>query len=129
LQTGNNSKFSYCNWNISEANDVFFYNFQGLFKDAATISTNFGDTANRDNSIATMLLYWKRALQWPFQTLYSCYWATTLLYEPYLLENMPNIMGWKDADGTYTDVTFWEQLGYNILFNLGYMALDLKWLI
>jgi hypothetical protein len=83
----------------------------------------------RDNSIKTMLLYVKKALQWPFLTLYSCYWASTLLYEPYYANNFPNIMGALDEDETYWDITMWEELGYNILFNLGYMILDLKWLI
>lgn len=126
LQTGNNSLFMQCNYNLSDTNEIYYYNFYNLFKDAAI---NFGESANRDNSIATMFLYVRKALQWPFLTFNSCYWATTLLYDPYLVENMPNIMGEMDPDGTYKDVSFWEQLGYNILFNLGFIILDLRWMI
>lgn len=95
--TGNNSKASYCDRNLTDAYTVYFKNFADLFKDDATIATNFND-ANKEASMRAFFTYVRNTLQWPFFTLYSCYWMTALLYVPYIEWDLPNIFAYQGHD-------------------------------
>jgi hypothetical protein len=37
MEIGNNTKFTECNYNLSDVNDVYYENYRKLFADAATI--------------------------------------------------------------------------------------------
>ena len=91
LVTGNNSKWTYCNGNITETNDVFWYSYLGLFG-PSVVSTNFNPT-NRDNSLTSFFGMVNDTMRWPYYTLYSCYWAATNLYEPFYGWQFPNWQG------------------------------------
>ena len=48
--TGPTSLFSQCDGNLTRTNGVFYFHYVDLFS-PVNIDTNFGDAANRDNSI------------------------------------------------------------------------------
>lgn len=69
-------------------------------------------------------------LQWPYLSLFNCFWATSDLL--YRYDNMEVPLLWQpsrnDGSGTYANVGFWENVLFNITFNLGYMVRDIWWL-
>jgi hypothetical protein len=92
----------------------------------------FSTALNEQNRVQTGRLYFqylRTTLQYPFYTLYSCYWASELLYDPWDRVDVPNFLNERDADGSYRDLTLEEQILSNIVFNLGYIVLDFKWLV
>jgi hypothetical protein len=106
LVTGNNSKWTYCNGNITDTNDVFWYNYTNLFS-ADVVSTRFNPT-NRDNSLKTFFSAVNSTMRWPYYTVYSCYWAATNMYEPYYGWQFPNWQGIKNPDGTWPTLNIYE---------------------
>ena len=127
MVTGNNSKWQYCNGNITQTNDVFWYSYLGLFG-PSVVSTNFNPT-NRDNSLTSFFGMMNDTMRWPYYTVYSCYWAATTMYEPYYGWQFPNWEGIKNEDGTWPQLNIFEQAAFNIVFNLGFITSDFIWLI
>lgn len=80
--TGDSSKIHYCNANVSASTQTYYWNWHFLFQNKDVVEANF-DAANRDASLRSFFTYWQSVLRWPFNTLYSCYWAQVLLYVPY----------------------------------------------
>ena len=127
LVTGNNSLATFCNRNISSTKTVMYDNYNALLNPLI-----FSTAMNEQNRVKTLRFYFgylQQSLQLPFNTLYSCYWASELLYVPYEQADTPNILNEIDADGSYRDLTLEEQIISNIVFNLGYIVLDFKWLV
>jgi len=125
--TGNSSKFTYCNNNLTQTNGVFYYNYKTLFS-SDVVSVNFNPT-NRDNSLTSFFSFVNDTLTWPYNTTFSCYWATTLLYEDYYTYRFPSVFNVKNEDGTWPILNFYEQALMNVIFNLGFIVSDFIWLI
>lgn len=124
--TGDESKLSLCNGYVSSSLDTWALNWMPYFEDTATKlnADNWNVTLDEiaDNT--------GKLFRWPFQTLFSCYWATNDLIYRYdnlrvpLLRQPETDLG----DGTYQKVGFWENVLFNFAFNAGYQMRDLIWL-
>ena len=122
--TGNESLYTWCNANFSSFQQVYYINYVeylGFNPDAFT-------EVNTEETTRDLLTYVKDSIQWPFQTLYSCYWAQELLLDPMHSQNFPNLLNERNEDGTFVSYNIYEQAGLNLLFNLGFMYADAKWL-
>ena len=71
----------------------------------------------------------KAAMQWPFLTLFSCTWAFDDLTTRYNNQNVPLLFEEKQADGKYRVPSLMENIGLNILFNMGFLISDVEYLI
>ena len=67
-------------------------------------------------------------MQWPFASLYSCYWAVEDLVFRYNNQDVPLAFQPKNADGTYGKVGFIETTILNGIFNTGFIFNDFIWL-
>mmetsp|Transcript_1657 Transcript_1657/g.2929 ORF Transcript_1657/g.2929 Transcript_1657/m.2929 type:complete len:220 (-) Transcript_1657:67-726(-) len=126
--TGTESLLYYCNGNLSDSTDVWFYNYQQYFVDTATIDENF----NADNSATTMLAivnHIKTSLQWPYFLTYSCYWSLEEIYRPFESSDLPNLFTFEDAEDEMGRMSVVEHIIMNTLFNLGYIVQDVMWLV
>jgi len=75
---GDDTKAYLCNGNLTIVGDVFYGNFAQMFD-----GTRFtADEAEFEASLLELLDLVKIALQWPYNTLYNCYWAGVELYTP-----------------------------------------------
>lgn len=126
--TGSTSLASYCNGNVSSADDIYWNNYNTLWSTPAVAATNFNQL-NIEASFRAFFGYVKKTFQWPYFVLFSCYYALGEIYEPLEKENYPNLFAGKDADGNYIELTIWEQFAGNILFNMGFMLSDFNWMI
>ena len=128
--TGPDSLFAQCDGNWTETNGIFYFQFFELFG-PTVVTDNFGLAANRDASIRRLLNGVKRALQWPFFTLHSCYWAGVLLYEPRYGQDFPNFLNIREPldDDVWIRYDTYAQLAMNVLFNLGFIVLDWVWML
>jgi len=89
--TGEDSMFAFCNGNISQTTDVWYFNYENMFLDEATIQLNFNED-NRRDSLRTIMYYLEATLQWPFFIVYSCYWSGVEVYLPISMEEQPNLI-------------------------------------
>ena len=126
--TGSQSLASYCNGNLSSVDDIYWNNFNELWKTPEIASTNFNQ-ANIEVSFRAFFGYVKKVFQWPYFVLYSCYYALGEIYDPFETENYPNLFAGKNPDGTYVELTLFEQFLGNLIFNLGFMLSDFNWMI
>lgn len=78
--TGSDSKFYLCNSNITVAEDVYWYNGYRILG-PPNIEARF-TPENEDQSMIELMGYIKLQMQWPYNTLYNCYWAGYELYTP-----------------------------------------------
>jgi len=69
------------------------------------------------------------SLQWPYNTLYNCYWAGYELYTPIDEQEQPVLTFALETEKETKTLNFWEQLIQNILFNAGYQILDVVWYV
>ena len=76
--TGKESKSYLCNANITNTEAVFYKNIAEMFDGTHFVE----DDTIYDASMLELMGYIQDALQWPYFTLYSCYWAGVELYTP-----------------------------------------------
>jgi hypothetical protein len=122
--TGNESLYSWCNNNFSDFQQIYYINFVellGFNPDAFT-------EVNTEATTRDLLINVQYTMQWPFQTLYSCYWAQELLLDPINDQDFPNLFNDRNEDGSFVKYNIYEQAALNLLFNLGYMYADAKWI-
>jgi hypothetical protein len=70
---------------------------------------------------------------------FSCYWGMSEYFNKFSNGTFPNLIpvNWvialveetEEGLDIFSKLTLWEHFLMNILFNAGYIALDLKWLI
>lgn len=111
----------------SEFNKVYYIDYFLLFN-KLVISNNWKQ-GNRQQSFANFLLAIKNSLQWPYRALFNCYWGTFTLYDNYYTQDFPNIMHYKNDDGTWVKYNQWQQAIMNLVFNLGFIAMDWVYLL
>lgn len=126
--TGSTSLATYCNGNVSAIDDVYWSNFNSLWPTPEAAATNFNEE-NIELSFRSFFSYVKKVFEWPYFVLYSCYYAVGEIYEPLKDENYPNLLRGRNPNGTYKDLTLFEQFLGNMLFNLGFMLSDFNWII
>lgn len=127
--TGVDSKLYYCNKNITDTKNVFYYNWLNIFGSYDIITTKWTTTGYQD---ATFLLmqYTQKVFRWPYNVLYNCYWANIDLVYRYENMNVPLFFQDLKADKTgYEAVGFWVSTFLNIVFNMGYQVRDTIWLV
>jgi len=102
--TGNESLYSYCNNNFSDFQQVYYTNFVellGFNPDAFT-------DVNEEATTRELLINVQYTLQWPYQTLYSCYWAQELLLDPMQDQDFPNLLNERKEDGSFVEYNIYE---------------------
>lgn len=123
--TGSDSKASLCNGYISSSLDTWWYNWEPYFQDTATKL----DANNWNITLDEIADNTGKLFRWPFQTLFSCYWATNDLIYRYDNLRVPLLLQPSKGDGTYNKVGFWENVLFNTIFNAGYQMRDIIWLV
>ena len=74
--------------------------------------------------------YVRDTLQWPYETLFNCYWGTVVLYDKYDAHDFPHWLNWKyKQNDTYVEYKQYGELWNNIMFNFGFMFNDWVWLL
>lgn len=86
FQTGTETKIYLCNGNLSHVDDVYYRNWTTIYG-SNVFPVNF-QTDWRTQSYNTAILV-MLALQWPFNSLYSCYWSVEDLVFRYSSQDVP----------------------------------------
>jgi len=75
---------------------------------------------NQETSLFEITEFMQQSLQWPYFTLYNCYWAGYELYTPIDEQEQP-VLPWNiDENGETKTLSMLEQVFQNLLFNIGY---------
>ena len=125
--TGPTPKLGTCNTVWSKVLKTYYIDYFDLFNEVV-FTENF-KTANRRQSIRLLLTYFENSLKWPHEMLYPCYWGSVTLYDEYSAQDFPNVMHYKDPDGTWIQYDLYSQAAMNALFNLGYQVMDVIYLL
>ena len=128
LQTGT-TKLALCNGNLSDVATVFYHNWTAIFTESNR-ATNWYDGAWATGMKLTteQIMY---AMQWPFFSFYSCYWASNDLairYEDQEVDiKISDLIPQVRFQGR--DMILFEQVLLNAIFNAGFIIGDISWLI
>jgi hypothetical protein len=132
------SLMSYCNKNISQVEFIFYKNWELIFIDSATIATNF-ELINLTTTFANIMVYISQIMKWPYFMSFSCYWGGSEFFSEFSTGTFPSLIpvnwiialveGTEEGLNIFAKLTLWEHFLMNMIFNAGYIALDLKWLI
>lgn len=125
FQTGTDTKLYLCNGNLSRVDDVYYRDYTTIFN-SGVFPANFASNWRLESLNTANLI--KASLQWPFFSLYSCYWSVEDLVYRYNNQEVPLAFQPKQADGTYGKVGFIETTLLNAMFNLGFVINDFIWL-
>lgn len=100
---GTNSQelIGYCRANLTNTQDIFWYDWYTLFDDtAATFPTGGGNSVNEFEtwqvSLQTIFDLLHEILKWPFGMVYSCYWGAIIGYLPLTESELPSLVKLED---------------------------------
>lgn len=106
---------------------VFYKNYFDILN-PTVIRTNFLFD-NRNQTVVNLTLAFDESLSWPYNMTYNCYWGLATLYDKFNGFTYPNVLNYRNLDGSFVKYDMYGQFGMNLLMNFGYITADIMWLL